>query len=58
MRYRVETTPKKKKSLERSFATRIGAETYCAALYYNSKIGSKIVDTEKPKQPEPEAAPF
>jgi hypothetical protein len=57
MRYRVETRPKKK-SLERSFATRLGAEAYCAALYYNSKIGSKIVDTEKPKQPEPEAALF
>lgn len=57
MRYRVEAIPKKK-SLERSFATRIGAETYCAALYYNSKIGSRIIDTEKPKQPEPEAALF
>jgi len=38
MRYRVEAIPKKK-SLERSFATRLGAEAYCAALYYNSKIG-------------------
>ena len=65
MRYRVESIPKRK-ALERSFATRIGAETYCAALFYNSKIGSRIIDTqgkspipaEKPKQPEPEAAPF
>jgi hypothetical protein len=57
MRYRVESIPKRK-ALERSFATRIGAETYCAALFYNSKLGSRIIDTEKPKQPEPEAAPF
>ena len=57
MRYRVEAIPKKK-SLERSFTTRLGAETYCAALFYNSKIGSRIIDTEKPKRPEPEAAPF
>jgi hypothetical protein len=57
MRYRVEAIPKKK-SLERSFTTRLGAETYCAALFYNSKVGSRIIDTEKPKRPEPEAAPF
>ncbi len=57
MRYRVESIPKKK-SLERSFTTRLGAETYCAALYYNSKLGSKIIDTEKPKEPEPEEATF
>lgn len=60
MRYRVESIPKRK-GLERSFTTRLGAETYCAALFYNHKIGTKIIDTEKlkqPKQPEPEAAPF
>jgi hypothetical protein len=57
MRYRVEVIPKKK-SLERSFTTRLGAETYCAALFYNSKLGSKIIDTEKQPEPEPEEAPF
>ena len=57
MRYRVQSIPKKK-SLERSFVTRLGAETYCAALFYNHKIGTKIIDTEKPKQPEPEEATF
>ena len=57
MRYRVESIPKRKK-LERSFATRLGAEAYCAALFYCDKLGSKIIDTEKPKQPEPEEATF
>lgn len=57
MRYRVEAIPKRKK-LERSFATRTGAETYCAVLFYLDRLGSKIIDTEKPKQPEPEPAPF
>jgi hypothetical protein len=57
MRYRVESIPKRKK-LEQSFATRIGAESYCAALFYLDKIGTKIIDTKKPKQPEPEEALF
>ena len=57
MRYRVESIPKRK-ALEQSFATRVGAESYCAALFYLDRIGSKIIDTEKPKQPEPELAPF
>jgi hypothetical protein len=57
MRYRVESIPKRKK-LERSFATRLGAEAYCAALFYIDKLGSKIIDTEKPKEPEPEEATF
>ena len=57
MRYKVESIPKRK-ALERSFATRIGAETYCAALFYIDKLGSKIIDTEKPKEPEPEEATF
>jgi hypothetical protein len=57
MRYRVETIPRRL-GFDRSFVTRLGAEAYCAALFYNSKLGSKIIDTEKPKQPEPEAAPF
>lgn len=57
MRYRVESIPKRK-ALEQSFATRVGAESYCAALFYLDRIGSKIIDTEKPKQPEPEPATF
>ena len=57
MRYRVESIPKRK-ALERSFATRLGAEAYCAALFYLDKIGTKIIDTQKPKQPEPEEATF
>jgi hypothetical protein len=57
MRYRVESIPKKK-SLGQSFATRTGAESYCAALFYLDRIGTKIIDTKKPKQPEPEEATF
>jgi hypothetical protein len=57
MRYRVDSVPKRK-ALERSFATRTGAETYCAVLFYLDKLGSKIIDTEKPKEPEPEEATF
>jgi len=57
MRYRVESVPKRK-ALERSFATRLGAEAYCAALFYLDRLGSKIIDTEKPKEPEPEEATF
>ena len=57
MRYRVESIPKRKK-LERSFATRLGAEAYCAALFYCDGLGSKIIDTEKQPEPEPEQAPF
>lgn len=57
MRYRVESVPKRK-ALERSFATRLGAEAYCAALFYIDRLGSKIIDTEKPKEPEPEEATF
>ena len=57
MRYRVESIPKRKK-LERSFATRTGAETYCAVLFYLDKIGTKIIDTKKQPEPEPEQATF
>lgn len=57
MRYRVESIPKRKK-LEQSFATRTGAESYCAALFYLDKIGTKIIDTKKKPDPEPEEATF